>query len=91
MITPQVRTNNNLLGLPARGESPAWVVSPKKEPKIAVVHVVNWDGSQRIEAAYDRAKSERRDDGRLIVRFSDARIMNCKVRFTQNPVRYING
>lgn len=89
MLTLQVRTHNNLLDLLALGESPAWKIDRKKEPKLAAVHIVNWIGTQRIEGTYDRATSERRKDGRLIVRFTDGRIVNCKVRFSRNPIRYI--
>jgi hypothetical protein len=43
-----------------------------------------------IEGAFDRAASHRREDGRLVVSFRDAHIVNCKVEFIgQNPVRLI--
>ena len=91
MSTLQLRTEHDLLYLLARGESPAWKVDKKQEPKIVAVQIVNWGGTQRIEATYDRAGSERRmEDGRLIVRFSDARIVNCNVTFKgRNPIRYL--
>ncbi|PLZ93638.1 hypothetical protein CEN44_02700 [Fischerella muscicola CCMEE 5323] len=38
----------------------------------------------------NRNISYRRDDGRLVVKFLDAHIVNCSVQFDgQNPVRYI--
>jgi hypothetical protein len=45
-----------------------------------------------IQGVYDRTGSEHRGDGRLVIRFLDGRIMNCKVDFSgQNPVRHIEG
>ena len=90
-LTVQVRARDNLMKLLAAGESPAWVISADKEPLLTNVQVVNWDGTQRIKAVYDPASS-RREDGRLVLRFFDGRIVNCDVQFDgQNPVRYIEG
>lgn len=89
-LTLQLRTRDNLLELLARGESPAWVVAEDKIQKITHVQVVNWDGSQMIECEFDRNASWRREDGRLVVKFLNACIVNCNVKFEgQNPVRYI--
>jgi hypothetical protein len=45
-----------------------------------------------IEGVFDRQASSCRDDGRLVLRFLDGRIVNCRVQFDgQNPVRYIEG
>lgn len=42
-----------------------------------------------IEGLFDPA-SPRREDGRLILCFFDAKIVNCNIEFEgQNPVRYI--
>jgi len=91
-LTVQVRTHDNLLDLLAQSESPAWVVAKDREPRITHVQVVNFDGTQMIEGVYDRVASERRDDGRLIIRFLDGRIVNCDVSFNvQNPVRFVEG
>jgi hypothetical protein len=78
-----------LLELLAHGESPAWVVAAGRVAKITNVHVVNWDGTQMIEGVFD-PDSSRREDGRLILWFFDARIVDCRVNFDcRNPVRYI--
>ena len=91
-LTIQVRTRDNLLDLLADGASPAWVVAPDREPLLTHVQVVNFDGTQMIEGVYDRSGSERRDDGRLVLRFMDGRVINCRVEFAgQNPVRFIEG
>jgi hypothetical protein len=89
-LTVQVRTRDNLLELLARGESPAWVISADREQHLSHVQVVNFEGTQMIEGVFDRNASVRRDDERLVLRFLDGRIVNCKVQFDgQNPVRYI--
>jgi hypothetical protein len=91
-LTVQVRPRDNLLELLAAGESPAWVVAEDREPRLTHVQVVNFDGTQMIEGVYDRTGSQRREDGRLVIRFLDGRIINCKVDFDgQNPVRIIEG
>ena len=44
-----------------------------------------------IEGVFD-PESLRREDGRLVLRFFDARIVKCRAAFDgQNPVRYIDG
>ena len=89
-ITLQVRTEDNLLGLLAKSESSAWVVAEDKVQKITHVQVVNFSGTQMIEGVFDRSASFRREDGRLVVKFLDGRVINCAVQFVgQNPVRYI--
>jgi hypothetical protein len=90
-LSVQVRTHDNLLELLASGESPAWVIAGDRVPRITNVQVVNWDGTQMIEGVFD-PESRRREDGRLVLRFFDAHIANCRVAFDgQNPVRYIDG
>lgn len=89
--TVQVRTHDNLLELLANGESPAWVIAAEKGQQLTNVQVINWSGTQMIDAVFDPA-SPRRDDGRLILRYFDAHFVNCNVQFDgQNPVRYIEG
>jgi hypothetical protein len=89
--TVQVRTRNNLLELLAAGASPAWRVSEDRAKLLTHVHVVNFDGTQRIEGVFDRNASERREDGDLVLRFLDGRIVNCQVDFaSQNPVHFID-
>ena len=90
-LTVQVRTGDHLLDLLANGESPAWIIASDKESEITNVQVVNWNGTQMIEGVFD-PDSPRREDGRLVLRFFDACIMNCDVSFDgQNPVRYIES
>jgi|HubBroStandDraft_6_1064221.scaffolds.fasta_scaffold859866_1 hypothetical protein len=91
MKTLRLRTRHDLLELLADGQSPAWKIAKDKEQRIGEVHIVNWRGTQRIEATFDKATSKRRDrDGRLIVGFSNARIVNCDVKFSsRNSVRYL--
>jgi XisH protein len=58
--------------------------------EITHIQVVNFAGTQMIEGVFDRSTSYRRDDGRLVVKFLDGRIINRSVQFDgQNPVRYI--
>jgi hypothetical protein len=91
-LTVQVRTRDDLRELLAHGESPAWVISEERQKQITHVQIVNFEGTQMIEGVFDRNGSVRRDDGRLIVRFLDGRIVNRDVRFDgQNPVRYFEG
>lgn len=86
----QVRTEDNLLELLAKSESMAWVVAEDKVQKITHIQVVNFSGTQMIEGVFDRSASYRREDGRLVVKFLDGRIINRDVQFVgQNPVRYI--
>lgn len=89
-LTIQVRTHDNLLELLAKGESPAWVVAAEKQSILTNVQVVNWDGTQMIQGVFDPS-STRREDGRLVIQFFDASIVNCNIKFDQNPVRYLNG
>ncbi|MBW4581405.1 MAG: hypothetical protein KME42_17690 [Tildeniella nuda ZEHNDER 1965/U140] len=85
----QVRTNDNLLDLLAKSESPVWVISDDKVQQITPIQVVNFAGIQMIEGVFDRNSSYRKD-GRLIVKFLDGHIINCSIQFDgQNPVRYI--
>jgi hypothetical protein len=88
-LTVQVRTHDDLRGLLAAGESPAWVIVEERQQQITHVQVVNFEARQMIEGVFDRPASTRRDDGRLVLRFLDGRIVNCRIQFDgQNPVRY---
>ncbi|EAW34667.1 hypothetical protein L8106_22129 [Lyngbya sp. PCC 8106] len=89
-LTLQVRTRDHLLDLLAKSESSAWVVAQDKLEKITHIQVVNFAGTQMIEGVFNREYSYRKDDGRLVIKFVDGRIVNCNVQFDgQNPVRYI--
>jgi hypothetical protein len=89
-LTVQVRTSDNLLELLKAQESGCWTVAQGKEKEISRVEIVNFDGSQRIEAIFNENGSQRLEDGRLIMAFTDACIRNCNVVFdSRNPVRYV--
>lgn len=91
-LTFQVRTKDDLCELLAAQESPAWVVAEDKESRITHVQIVNFAGTQMIEGVFDLNGSQRRDDGRLVVRFRDGRIVNCRIEFDgPNPVGYIEA
>jgi hypothetical protein len=91
-LTVQVRTRDDLRDLLADGESPAWVIAEDRQQQITHVQIVNFEGSQMVEGIFDRHASTRRGDGRLVLRFLDGKIINCRVQFdSQNPVRYIEG
>jgi len=89
----QVRTGDNLLELLAKNETGDWKVGKDKIHQITHVHVVNWEGTQRIEGVFDRNESYYLDptkDNRFLVKFLDSRIVNCNVKFSgQNSVNYI--
>jgi len=89
----QVRTRDNLFVLLAQSQTGDWIVVRYKTQKITHVQVVNFEGTQMIEAVFDRNASYYLDppnDNRLLVKFLDGRIINCNVQFTsQNPVHYI--
>lgn len=90
-LTLQLRTRDNLLELLAAGQSHAWVVGADSESRITHVQIVNFEGTQMIEGEYNRTASHRREDGRLVVAFRDAHIVNCEVNFDgQNPVRLLD-
>jgi hypothetical protein len=89
-LTVQVRTRDDLLQLLATGESAAWVIAEERRQQITHVQVVNFGGTQMVEGIFDRNASLPSEDGRLVLRFLDARIVNCRVEFDgQNPVRYV--
>jgi hypothetical protein len=89
----QVRTRDNLLELLAQNQTSAWKVGRETIKQITHVHVVNFEGTQRIEGVFDRNAScyqEPPNDDRLVVKFLDGRIVNCNVKFIgENPVKYI--
>ncbi|MDF5734855.1 MAG: hypothetical protein PUQ00_03910 [Nostoc sp. S13] len=78
------------MDLLANSESAAWIVADDKVPKITHVQIVNFLGTQMIEGIFDRNNSYCLDNGRLVLKFSDGRIVNCSIQFNaQNPVHYI--
>ena len=91
-LVVQVPTHNDLRSLLARGESPAWIIAEEQQQQITQVQIVNFEGAQVIEGVFDPNASSRREDGRLVQRFLDGRIVNCRGQFDgQNPVRYNGG
>ena len=89
-LTLRLRTRRDLSEVLRNGESPAWKIGRKAEPKIEKVEIVKFDGTEMIKAKFDPAASKRRADGRLIVRFTQGRIVPCKIKFpSRNPLRYI--
>lgn len=90
-MTIRLRTRRDLSEVLRNGQSPAWKIARKAEPRIGRVEIVKFDGTEMIAAKYEPATSERRSDGRLIVRFSDGRIVPCEIKFpSRNPLRYIS-
>ncbi len=93
--TLRVRTADNLLKLLAQNQTGDWIVARSKIEQITHVQVVNWDGTQMIEAVFDRNASFYLDppkNNRLVVKFLDGRIVNRNIQFKgQNPVRYIKN
>jgi hypothetical protein len=93
-LTLQVRTRDNLLELLAKNETGYWKVGKDRIQQITHVQVVNFDGTQMIEAVFDQNAScylDPTNGNRLLVKFLDGRIVNCNVQFTSdNPVRYIS-
>jgi hypothetical protein len=91
----QVRTSRDLLDTLRIGMSPAWCVSKDSLRRRGTtrVHVVNWDGTVRIEGNYSEELSvENHPDhpqGRTVIAFTAGRIVLCAVTFpARNSVRY---
>ncbi len=84
-----------MLELLAQNQTGDWIVAKSNIEKITHVQVVNWDGTQMIEAVFDRNASFYLDppkNNRLVVKFLDGRIVNKNIKFKgQNPVRYIKN
>jgi hypothetical protein len=82
-LTLQVRTRDNLLELLAKNETGNWKVGKERIHQITHVQVLNWGGTQMIEGIFDRNASyylAPPEDDRLLVKFLDGRIVNCKVK-----------
>lgn len=91
-LTVQVRTEDSLEQILERCECPAWVIGRNRPQQITHVRIVNWYGDRAIEGTFDPASLRREDDGRLILRFRDAKMVRCRIGFdTRNPVRYVSG
>ena len=92
-LTLQVRTRDDLLELLAQNQTGYWIVSRSRIEQITHVEVVNFEGTQMIEAVFDRKAScylDPPNDNRLLVKFLGGRIVNCNIKFKgENPVRYL--
>jgi hypothetical protein len=92
----QVRTSRDLLDTLRIGMSPAWKVSKAslRSHGTTRVHVVNWNGSVRIEGDYSEELSvENHPDhppGRTVIALANAQIALCRVDFPnpRNPISY---
>lgn len=92
----QLRTSRDLLDTMRLGLSPAWKVSKSSLERRGTlrVHVVNWDGTVRIEADYapDLSIEDHPDhpSGRTIIAFTNPCMALCNVQFdnARNPVAY---
>ncbi|MBD1804089.1 hypothetical protein H6F98_01185 [Microcoleus sp. FACHB-SPT15] len=79
----QVRTKDNLLELLAKNQTGDWIVAKEKTHHITHIQVLNWEGTQMIEGIFDRNASyylTPPNANRLLVKFLDGRIVNCKVK-----------
>ena len=82
-LTLQVRTRGNLLELLAKNETGDWKVGKERIHHITHIQVVHFDGMQMIEGVFDRNASyylAPPKNDRLLVKFLDGRIVNCKVK-----------
>ncbi len=94
----QVRTSRDLLDTMRLGLSPAWKVTKASLARRGTnrVHVVNWDGTMRIEGDYaaDLSIEDHPDHpaGRTIIAFANPRLVLCSVQFdnARNPVAYLD-
>lgn len=78
-LTLQVRTRDNLLELLAQSQTGYWIVARNRVEQITHVQVVNFEGTQMIEAVFDRNASHYIDppnENRLLVKFLEGRIVN---------------
>ena len=67
------------------------MIGKNKVQKITHVRIAKFDGTQAIEGVFDRSASKRRNDGRLILRFSEGRLVSpsSPIKFmSRNPVSY---
>ena len=92
----QVRTSRDLLDTLRIGMSPAWCFSKAslRRHQTTRVHVVNWEGTIRIEGDYSEELSVEdppdHPPGRTVIAFTNPSIHLCKVEFSnpRNPVSY---
>lgn len=92
----QVRTSRDLLDTLRIGLSPAWVVSLSSMRRHGTtrVHVVNWDGTVRIEGdlCEERCVENHPDHppDRTVLAFTNGQVVLCNVDFPnpRNPVSY---
>ena len=73
-----VRTRDDLMDLLLNRASGNWVIGVDTEPSITKVRVFNWDNYQVFKGDYNRARSRRDGDGRLIIAVIKCRIENFR-------------
>ncbi len=91
MCTLQLRTKNDCLDtIKYFEQSPAWVISDKKIPKIKKVEIYDHQGKRCLKADFNPDRSYRTNTGRLMVAFDNAEINDCQppIFKSRNPVQY---
>jgi hypothetical protein len=89
----RLRTRDNLQTLKNQLYSPAWVIAENQVNDIDYVEIYNFEGTQKVFGIFDRERSFRRNDNRLVVYFKLPLIYNL-TNFnwfnngSQNPVNY---
>lgn len=73
-----VRTHDDLRDLLRNRASGNWVIGVDTEPNITKVRVFNWDNNQVLKGDFDRARSRRDADRRLIIGIRKCRIENFR-------------
>jgi hypothetical protein len=73
-----VRTHDDLRDLLRNRASGNWVIGVDTEPIITKVRVFNWDNNQVLKGDFDRARSRRDADRRLIIGIRKCRIENFR-------------
>ena len=73
-----VRTDDDLRDLLRNRASGNWVIGVDTEPIITKVRVFNWDNNQVLKGDFDRARSRRDADRRLIIGIRKCRIENFR-------------
>jgi hypothetical protein len=73
-----VRTHDDLRDLLRNRASGNWVVGVDTEPRITKVRVFNWDCDQVLQGDFNRTRSRRDVDRKLIIGISKCRIENFR-------------
>ena len=85
----KVRTRLSLMNILINENTPAWVIAREKFNLINKIEVHNFEGSIKIQGDFDNQRSYFREDGRLVVYFTNGKIVKTNERWNgQNPVQY---